>query len=254
MAEEELNRKLDELKIQKGDIVESSIVTLASFFPIASSFATGWSEWKNNKQSQNIHDILKKYFERLTDIEDKIDKDYIQTEEAKRLLERTTLKGRDESREEKRKILADFLANSSTQKLSNDKEKDMVLDVIDRLSPFHVRLLKSVTHMLVVQHGVDNVRLGSDYNPDAKDKPTFFYMQESIVVMLYKGHASQEIVEASLDYLVSVGLFEGANARGFTQIGGKTGIKGFRPTKLGLRVLEYLDVDITKFRKDRFEL
>lgn len=190
----------------------------------------------------------------MTEIQEKVDKKYIKTEEAKRLLERTTLKGRDESREEKRKILADFLANSSTQKLSADKEKDMVLDVIDRLSPFHVKLLKSVTQLLVVQHGVDNVKLGSDYNPDAKEKPTFFYIQESVVVMLYKGQSSQEVVEASLDYLVSVGLLEGANARGFTQIGGKNGIKGFRPSKLGLKILEYLSVDITTFRKDRLEL
>ncbi len=254
MDEEELNKKIDDLRSKTSDIIESSLITIASYFPIASSFAAGWSEWKNGKQSQNIHDILKKYFERLTEIQDKVDKEYIKTEEAKRLLERTTLKGRDESREEKRKILADFLANSSTEKLSGDKEKDMILDVIDRLSPFHVGLLKAVTQLLVLQHGVDNVRLGSDYNPNATEKPIFFYIEENMVVIMYKGQSSQEVVEACLDYLVSVGLLEGATARGWTKIGGKTGIKGFRPTKLGLKTLEYLNVDIMNFRKDKIEL
>ena len=67
--EEKLNKKLDALKTEKGDIVESSVITIASFFPIASGVATGWSEWKNIRQNQNIHDILKKYMEQLQNIE-----------------------------------------------------------------------------------------------------------------------------------------------------------------------------------------
>ena len=46
---------------------------------------------------------------------------------------------------------------------------------------------------------------------------------------------SRETIEASLDYMVSIGVIEVASARGWTQVGGKTGIKGFRPTQLGLK-------------------
>ena len=58
--------------------------------------------------------------------------------------------------------------------------------------------------------------------------------------------SSKENIESSLDYMVSIGVIEVASARGWTQVGGKTGVKGFRPTKLGIKTLDYLGIDITK--------
>ncbi|PQJ20994.1 hypothetical protein [Tenacibaculum sp. SG-28] len=142
--------------------------------------------------------------------------------------------------------MSEFLANSSTKKLAKDKEKEMILDTIDKMSPLHASLLKSITEMLVMTWGKDNVKLSSDYDPDAKDKPTFGYILESIMVRMNSSSASKENIESSLEYMVSIGVIEVASARGWTQVGGKAGVKGFRPTKLGLKTLEYLGVDVDK--------
>jgi hypothetical protein len=247
MKEQEENSE-NKPNSKKGvvQVIESSLVSIASSFPIASSLATGWSEYKNHKQAERIEKILTDYGKRLQNIEEDVDQEFLASDEAKNLIEQTVNKGKDELREEKRKFLSEFLANSSTKKLSKDREKEMILDTIDKISPLQASLLGSITELLVLSWGRDNVRLSSDYNPDAKDKPTFGYILESILVQINSHSSSKENIESSLDYMVSIGVIEVASARGWTQVGGKTGVKGFRPTKLGLKTLEYLGVNIDK--------
>lgn len=225
-------------------IVESAIVSAASSFPIVSSIATGWSEYKNHKQSEHIQNIIIQYAKRLQELSDKVDQDFIGSEEAKRLIERTSTIGKDEIRKKKREMLSEYLANASTKDLSKDTEKDMVLDTIDRISPTQCQLLKSITELLVMQWGKENVKLGSEYDPGASKKPTFGYMIESKLIAINQHYSSKENIEASFNYMESIGVIEVHSARGWTQVGGKTGIKGYRPTKLGLKVLKYLGISV----------
>jgi hypothetical protein len=247
MKDQEQNAE-NQQKSKKGvvQVIESSLVSIASSFPIASSLATGWSEYKNHKQAERIEKILTDFGKRLQNIEEDVDLDFLASDEAKNLIEQTVNKGKDELREEKRKFLSEFLANSTTKKLSKDREKEMILDTIDKISPLQATLLSSITEFLVISWGRDNVQLSSDYNPDATDKPTFGYILESVLVQINSYSSSKENIESCLDYMVSIGVIEVASARGWTQVGGKTGVKGFRPTKLGIKTLEYLGINIDK--------
>lgn len=244
MSNEEKSDKEEKPKKGVVQVIESSLVSIASSFPIAASLASGWSEYKNHKQAERIEQILTDFGKRLQNVEADIDPEYLASDEAKKLIENTINKGKDELREDKRQFLSEFLANSSTKKLSKDKEKDMILDTIDRISPLQASLLRSITELLALSWGRDNVKLGSDYNPDAADKPTFGYILESMLVQMNAQSGSKENIESSLDYMASIGVIEVASVRGWTQVGGKMGVKGFRPTKLGLKTLEYLGVKL----------
>ncbi len=246
MSEEDKSENKSNPKKGVVQVIESSLVSIASSFPIAASLASGWSEYKNHKQAQRIEQILTDYGQRLQNIESDVDSEYLASDEAKNLIEQTVNKGKDELREEKRQFLSEFLANASTKKLAKDKEKEMILDTIDKISPLQASLLNSITELLALSWGKDNIKLSSDYDPDAEDKPTFGYMLESLMVQMNLNLASKENIESSLDYMVSIGVIEVASARGWTNVGGKTGVKGFRPTKLGLKTLEYLGIDVDK--------
>lgn len=236
-------------KLPIGKAIESAIISVAASFPIAGSIAAGWNEYKNYKQTKHIESIISNYAKRLEELQEQVDENYLQSEEAKRLVERTATIGKDEAREEKRKMLSEFLANASTFSLSQDPEKDMVLDTIDRISPLQSQLLNTITQVIVLQWGKSNVKLGSDYDPNAEKKPTFGYIVESTLVQMYSSTYKKENIEASLDYMTSIGVIEVHSARGWTQVGGKSGIKGYRPTKLGLKVLEYLGINIDEMQE-----
>ena len=225
-------------------IIESGLRSIAASFPVFASLATGWSEYKNIKQEERIYHILEEFGRYLTVIKNNIDQDYIKSDEAKRLIEQTINKGKDELREEKRRQLASFLSNASTKELSWDNEKDMVLDTISKLSPMQVEILKIITENLVLTRGQDNVKLGSNYDADSTERPTFGYVTESSLVNLMLKFDTVENIESSLDYMLAIGIIEGANSRGWTRVGLKTGIRGFRPTKLGIKTLRYLGTDI----------
>jgi hypothetical protein len=230
-------------------VIESGLISIAASFPIASSLAAGWAEYKNYRQAERINEMLSSFGQKLQEMESEIDQEYLKTDEAKNLVEQTINKGKDELRAEKRELLVEFLANSTTIKNSSDKEKEMVLDTIDRISPSQTQILRTITELLVLQWGKSNVRLSSDYNPDAADKPTFGYILESGLVTYNQANNTKDNIEASLDYMVSIGIIEVASARGWTNVGGKTGVKGFRPTKLGLKVLEYLGISIDEMQE-----
>lgn len=243
---------MSEVKYEKlpiGKAIESAIISVAASFPIAGSIAAGWNEYKNYKQTKHIESIISDYAKRLEELQEQVDENYLQSEEAKRLVERTATIGKDEAREDKRKMLSEFLANASTLSLSQDPEKDMVLDTIDRISPLQSQLLNTITQVIVLQWGKSNVKLGSDYDPNAEKKPTFGYILESTLVQMNSSTYTKENIEASLDYMTSIGVIEVHSARGWTQVGGKSGIKGYRPTKLGLKVLEYLGVNIDEMQE-----
>lgn len=230
----------------KSSIAEftgASIRAIASSFPIASSIATGWSEWKANQEKVAIEDLLQKFGERLNNIEQEhISDDFLKSDDAKHLIAKTAAVAADEIRAEKREMLATFLAMSFHNDLSPDQDKFDVLNVIDKLDSQGALILKNITLALGLTWGKVNLHLGSDYDPKSPDKPTFGYINESGVVELFKHQTSPEAIEAKLAFLVSLGTLETQSARGWTTVGGMTGITGYRPTKLGLRVLEYLNV------------
>ncbi|MDQ7917122.1 hypothetical protein RBU60_06000 [Mesonia sp. MT50] len=228
-------------------IIESTLISVASSFPVAASLATGWSEYKNHQQSLRIKDLLERYVKNLQKFKNQVDEEYLKKEEAKKLIEQTVEKGKDEVKSEKRKLLSDFLFFSSTKSLSKDNDKEMILYTIDKISLLQASLLLSITKYLSSGYGKENILMGSDYYY-SKAKDEFCYQPEWYIVHSYTNKKQHEKshIEACLDYLVSIGVIETASSRGFTTVWDKKGIKGYRPTKLGLKTLEYLGYGLDK--------
>lgn len=230
-----------------GKIVESLAISTASSFPIAASLATGWSEYKNHKQTENIKEMLNSYFKRLNQLENKVDATYLASEESKRIIEKTLNLGKNETIKDKRDMFIQFLANSSSKELAQDLQKDIVLDTINKMTILQEKILVYITAELIYTRGSDNVLLGSNYNPDLSNKPVFGYILESNIIINFSSQCDRLNIEALLNYMKAIGIVEGHGERGWTQIGGKTGIKGYRPTILGIKTLEYLDKPIHLF-------
>lgn len=253
MSDEQHQKPFDERLLK---IIESTLISIAASVPVIASFATGWNELKNQIQLQNIEDILTSFADELQKIDDKkIDRNYLQSIEAKQLIVRTIYVGMDEVRDEKRRMLSTFLANGSSLPLSKDSEKDMILDVIDKLSPFQITLLEHITIFLVDTAGKDNVELGSDYvfsnkriyfnKEDEPPPPKFSFMSEAYLVRISFTSVPPEITQSCLNYMESLGVVETLSSRGLIVTERwKSSVKQFRPTKLGLRVLEYLGISL----------
>jgi len=242
------NDRLEEVEISVVDKIEVILMGISASIPGVASLSAGWSEWKNAKQTQYLNDLLVQYFEKMKELENRLDNDYIKTDEAKSILERTANKAKDETRTEKRALLAQFLATSSTKELSGDKEKEMVLETIDKLSPLQTEFLHLITALLVTGSGKSNVLIGSEYDPKDKNKVEIKYTFDKTIVQLCSHLTDKDSIESALDYMISVGVIETHSARGFSTLGGQTGIKGYRPTKLGLKTLKYLDIDIDNIK------
>jgi len=242
-----------------ADITTASIRAIAASFPIASSLAAGWSEYKNFKQAENIQDILTEFAKRISVIENAIDKEFLKSDEMKKLIEQATIKGKDEIIQERRYFYSEFLKNATTKSCSVDKEKDMVLETISKVSVLHVSILNFIASALVVTGKKEDVLLGSEYNHNDENKPTFKYQYEKTIIDIFSGieditEKENNVfnIEASLDYLLSIGVVELHSHRGWTRVGEKQGVRGFRPTKLGLKVLEYLGKNIETIDKSIF--
>ena len=141
---------------------------------------------------------------------------FLASDEAKRQVERAINIGKDETRTEKRKMLSEFLANGCTTELSNDAEKDMILDTIDKLSPAGCEILVSVNKNL------------ARYVNRRKQEP----LDEFELYGYYRKK------DATHEYLVSIGLIEQEKVL--------TNSALFSLTILGERVLKYLGFDIQR--------
>lgn len=171
-----------------------------------------------------------------------MDREFIVSQESAQLIESVVRKGRGEIRAEKRTMLTTFLACGTLVGNSTDMENFMVLDVIDRASVLHVRILKEIAEGLIRTHSIESVLLNSVTIENSRSGYTYVSDTE-ILTRGYPGHNSHD-VEASLDFMVSLGILETNGHRVLVQSGAETNARGFKPSKLGSKVLNYLDVSI----------
>jgi hypothetical protein len=199
-----------------GQYVESALVAVAASFPVFASVATGWNEYKNIKQAEYIKDVLESFAERLSRIETTLlDKEFLGSDEMKKLIEQTIFKSKDELMSEKRKHYAEFLKNSATKALSSDSEKSMVLETISKLSVAHIARLNESAGL------INSSRNSDTYLGLHGDRQT----------------SDNDIEIANLDYMLAVGVFELDIHRDTIQ---KPGIRSYTLSNLGWCVYKYL--------------
>lgn len=226
--------------MDKNEIINAGLKGIASEIPILGGLVTAYTEYDGAIKYRNIENFLDKLKEETLKVNERIDKDFLKTSEAVSLTRKTIDLAQKEYKNEKIKMYATFLAKSYTASFSSKQEKESILNTLELLSPLQLNCLILIRNSLPK----DNLELGANYNPDAEEKLTFQYITESILVdhltPISNGLSKREI-EALLSSMSSIGIIETASARGWTQVGGKMGIIGYRPTKLGLVLLEYLE-------------
>lgn len=123
-------------------IIESSVKAIASQIPIVSGLASLYSDWKNNSEVKNIRHLIYEHGLNLQRLNSIIDKTYIGTEDYAYILHKTIYKAKNEIRENKRKIFADFLTKSCLPKNIENNDKLIFLEILDKIDIEHLQLLQ----------------------------------------------------------------------------------------------------------------
>lgn len=189
-------------------IIESSLLSIASSFPIAASIATGWSEYKNIIQEKNIEDILTNFSNKLKLLEIKIDESYIDTDDFKSLLLKTCFYGKEEIAEDKRQTLGNFLGNSCTIENSTDISKNTILETLIKISEFDIYITK-----IISKHLNENQKLilsgKKKYDPN---KMHWQYIPDILIIKEAKGYRELDVLN-TIEYLNSLGIIESHSDR-----------------------------------------
>jgi len=215
-----------------NQILIAALTSIAASFPVLASLAAGWNEYKNITQVRNFNDILSRFAQELTVLKENVDQNYLGSDELKKLIWQVITKGKDENIEEKRQYYAEYLANATTNRLSRDTEKEMILETISKLSIRQIELLADTASKINDMH-TENINRCNDEN----DRPSFIRHvndEEPTREMAI----SNESDTAIIDYMLSIGVFEHALQRR-TYI--QDGVRAFTISGLGWRVLQYLD-------------
>jgi hypothetical protein len=191
-------------KDQVIKLVESSVISLAASFPVFASIATGWSEYKNHLQAENIKFIIDIFSKKLIELEEKIDNKFINSDEFKGLIIQTSMYGKDEITTEKKKYLAYFLANSCTREYADNSIKITVLETIKKLSSFDLAVLK-----IIGESTLENWTRMKKYNPS---NSSWTVINEKNILDHYPKQDELNII-STLEYLNVTGVIELPSSR-----------------------------------------
>ena len=191
-------------------IIESTVISIASSFPGLASIATGWNEYKNHIQTQNIKNIIEIFYNKLSEIDHKINHQYLESDNLKSLMIRTCFYGKEEISKEKRKMLSYFLANSCTSEHYKDVTKNVILETIIKLSEIDVFILNIIADSS--KDYQNPILSGSKkYVPN---NTVWLSMGELQIIEKVNSHNEQDILMI-LEYLNAIGVIENLSERGF---------------------------------------
>ena len=198
-------------KDELSKVIESTVVSISASIPIAASFATGWTEYRNHMQEKNVIEIIQAFLERVKNLEEKIDNEYLKSADFKSLTVKVCLHGMDEIHEKKRKHLANFLANSCIIENSKEPIKNSILETLMKLSQFDLKVLK------VLYEGVEG-DFGEVIRGKKKFDLSFAYLHfdENHVSEQFPEYNELE-VRITLQYLESLGVIENTITRTFNR-------------------------------------
>lgn len=133
---------MDDKKQNTELIIESCLKAVATQIPIVSAAASFYSDWRNQIEYKNIYNLIEEHAKLLQEIKDSLDNNYLQSEDYAYTLHKTILKAKNEIRENKRKLFAEFLTRSCVLKNSGNTDKMIFLEIIDKIELEHVTLLR----------------------------------------------------------------------------------------------------------------
>lgn len=128
-----------------GQIVESCVKAIASQIPIVSGVSSLYADWKNSTEFSNIYHLIDCHARTLEKLQEKVDLEFLRSDDYAYILHKTILKARNEIRENKRKLFAEFLTQSCLTKNSENTDKLIFLEMLDKIEIEHIMLLKYLT-------------------------------------------------------------------------------------------------------------
>lgn len=222
-----------------------NIHLLEPFMPYLKQLSSDWAKSKTPEQIKKINILFDGLTSRFLISKEKMDTGFLLTFEAQKIVERAIELATNEIDEEKFQLYNAFLKFVFNRKFSPDKNKLVALEIIEKTSPLQAWILRNATEWLILAHGRDIVRQAEEFKPADNSVPIVGFILEQVLIKINILHSNQETIAASLDNMVETGVFEFANAGQPIQIKGQTG-RGFRPTKAGIFILEYMGIELEK--------
>ncbi len=245
------------------EVVNSFLIGLSAINPLTGALSAGWNDYKTNKEIRNIKYILESYSNKLEKFEEKISKIYLNSLEAKYLLEKVIFLAKDEIEDEVLNLYIEFLVNASSKKMFEDKGKKMVLNTLSLVNPLHLKLLNKIAFLNVNYFGLENIyRYDFEYlfpegsltnliSDETCVNPQELGYKEEEYLKKEKDHSIQlvhgeieNLLEANLNYMVSIGLIEKVSSSNFENMAGYYVIKGYKLSMLGIKILEYTGANL----------
>lgn len=188
------------------EIICSLSKGVLSAFPCASAISSIFSDWQNHIQYKSIQVVLTKHLNKITELESKVDKKFCNSEDYGYITLQTIMKAKDEVKEQKRELFANFLTSCCLLDNSQSLNKNMFLDLVVRMENFHILLLKVLDN--------EYSTFGSLYFINS-------HLNEKVSSNLDKYE-----VEYNLDYLVSLGLAVKVDQTIYKHFFEQVGLKG----------------------------
>ncbi len=227
------------------EIQFTNIHLLEQFMPYLKQLSSHWAKSRTPEQIKKINILLDGLTSRFLISKEKMDTEFLLTGEAEKIMETVVEIATNEPDEEKFQLYSSFLKFVFNRKFSADKNKLKALGIIEKTSPLQAWILRNAAEWLILAHGREIVRQAEDFRAANLSEPIIGFILEDILIKINILHAKQETIAASLDNMVETGVFELANSGLLIQIKDQTG-RGFRPTKTGILILEYLGIELEK--------
>lgn len=175
--------KINGIDISVLELAESIVKGVVATIPYAGRVASIYGDWQNKVQVTNIHDIINKITERLQTLEDKVNKDFTNSDAYTALLINVAFKGQNELSDDKRTLYAEFAVACC---LKENPQDDYIayLDIVSRIN-------RSQLTVLIVTDS---------------DGPTIHSWSSGNLKRIDSQLGNGIYTEKELDYLVSLGL------------------------------------------------
>lgn len=168
VADDERSRHIPEIPRSNplGEILLGlSKATLASI-PAGASVASLVSDYLNAAKFSRFELFLDRVRSDLEELEQKIDVDYVKTEDFSYLAEQCLKGGADQPQEAKRSAFRGILVNSALNQTTAEEEREYFLGLVDRFSSLQLRILKFMAQpeAYLRQVGIPKLEVGGNFN------------------------------------------------------------------------------------------
>lgn len=221
-------------------LAESDLKILEGVLPVQ-ELLTNFLENKTQLEVTKLNKFLSHFASHLHESKETIDFNYLATVEAQIILEKLIELGTKEDQQEKTELLLLFLTSFIDLKFSTDENKIQLFQVLEKITFLQTGILCDAAEWLVLAYSRDIVKQSTDYKPANKEQIFAGYIMESFLAVF-----AQKTVRdfaPQLDSMVEMGAMalanDGKEIHHFAQTG-----RGFKPTTLGLQLLEYLGVSL----------